>query len=86
MALQVDIEIKGVTLSYHKIISYCEDAVSGDTIYNVGAYKDADVRASGVNNYLDVKTVTWQDSLDNTRSDMYTHLKTLEGYETAEDI
>lgn len=98
MALKLEINYKGVSANYWKIIHKSEDyskaylnteklSNSGSinkTILRLGVYKDNIERLNNINNYLYLETVII-DAIDITREETYIKIKELTKFLTAED-
>ena len=83
MALQKNIDYKGINLEYIKILSFKVevDYLNNDysTIIEVGVYKDEAARTSDINNFMYITTIRF-DGVFTDRVSIYTKLKTEQYY------
>jgi len=85
MALKKQIDFKGITADYWKILRTSEDSLTNKTEVLIGLYKDAEARDLNVNNIL-LREIFHISGIDTDRAQVYEKLKLLEYFKEAEDI
>jgi hypothetical protein len=84
MALIKEVQYKGFTSNYWKIMKTTEDVIANRTSVRMGLYKDQDARTEGIGNTLLNQSYDL-DGIDKTRASIYSEIKLLPDFEGAID-